>query len=113
MNADTKFPPNLVRASCSILRCLKETVQCQYVHSKRVEDVLFDLKTDWLDSLLLIIKTQLLQMTFHESYVCMYGGDALYQQQWTAGRRRDAVLRDEQIRRNIEEAFKDTANTHC
>jgi len=64
-----------------------------------------EIDVNWLNSLFLIIKAGLLQLTFHKTYVSTHGGDARFQRALATAQHQDDELKKQLIKTYIQEYF--------
>jgi len=92
-----------------IVNSLNEFIRSKCIDQYPIEESLFQVKCDWQDTLLLIIKARLMQLTFHVSPVCVHGGDAMFQRQYAIAQERDEKLMDAKTRECVRDVVANVA----
>jgi len=93
----------------SITRFLDEYIVSKCMDECTLEDVLNRMKSDWLDGLLLIIKTRLLQLTFHASPVCVHMADEMFAREHARAQERDEKQWDARIQECVRQICADVS----
>jgi len=93
----------------TITRFLDEYIVSKCMDECTLEDVLCRMKSDWLDGLLLIIKTRLMQLTFHASPVCVHTAHEMFAREHARAQERDEEQWDARTQDCVRQICADVA----
>jgi hypothetical protein len=93
----------------SITQFLDEYIVSKCMDECTLEDVLYHMKSDWFDALLLIIKARLMQLTFHASPVCVHRAHAMFAREHAKAQERDEKQWDAKTQDCVRQICADVA----
>ena len=91
------------------MRFLDEYIVSKCMDECILEDILYWMKSDWLEGLLLIIKARLMQLTFHASPVCVHTVDVMFAREHAIAQERDGKQWDAKTQDCVRQICADVA----